>query len=251
MGRHERTDVAYHRTRAATYDRDITTDFGVYDDLVLPWVFDHLSRLPGTRALDLGCGTGSLTVLLARQGLTVEALDHSPDMLAVARSKTEAEGLSGSVTFSEGDIRSIPLPDASFDVVTCQRVLHHVAEADAVISEVARVLKPGGVFYLSDQVLDEAPLVARLKRLWRIVGRKPQLDEHDAFLREHEVHWRPEELLALLDDCGFTYKRRSFGHVGLQTAVPPAVRRRLIWLLSFPWRRGDMLFVVAVLHAAS
>ena len=250
MGSHEKSDVAYHRARAATYDRDITADYGVYDDLVLPWVFDHISASPGTRALDLGCGTGSLTVLLARHGLTVEALDHSPDMLAVARDKAAAEGLSGSVTFSEGDIRSIPLPDASFDIVTCQRVLHHVPEADVVISEVARVLKPGGVFYLSDQVLDEAPLVARLKSLWRTVSRK-QPDDRDAFLREHEVHWRPDELLALLEDRGFTYERRSFGHIGLQTAVPPRVRRRLIWLLSFPWRRGDMLFVLAVLHATS
>ena len=251
MGRHESTDVAYHRSRAASYDRDITADYGVYDDLVMPWVFSRLSVPSSLCALDLGCGTGSLTVLLARRGLKVTAFDHSPDMLAVARSKTDAEGLSETVTFSEGDIRSLPVPDASFDVVTCQRVLHHVPEADAVIAEVARVLKPGGIFFLSDQVRDSAPLVSVLKRLWRAARRRQQLDERDEFLLEHEVQRRPEELLALLDGHGFTYDRRSFGHVGLKNTVPRAVRRRAIWLLSFPWRRGDMLFVLARLQTSS
>ncbi len=251
MRNHESTDVAYHRSRAATYDRDVTADYGVYDELVLPWLLRRVTPSPDVRALDLGCGTGGLTVLLARRGFTVHAVDHSPDMLAVARSKVDAEGLSDSVTFSERDIRSMPFPDRSFDLVTCQRVLHHIPDAEAVISEAARVLKPGGVFFLSDQVHGSAVLVQLLRPLWRLAQAKEPLDERDDFLREHEVHRHPEELLAMLDRCGFTYECRSYGHVGLKKAVSPAVRRRLIWLLSFPWRRGDMLFVLACLQETS
>jgi len=245
MRSHESTDVAYHRSRAATYDRDVTADYGVYDGLVLPWLFDRLVASRSIRALDLGCGTGGLTVLLARQGLTVDAVDHSPDMLAVAREKVDAEGLSASVTFAESDIRSLEFPDRSFDLVTCQRVLHHVPEADAVISEAARVLKPGGIFFVSDQVRGSAVLVAALKPLWHLIRKEQPVDERDSFLRDHEVVRRPQELLGMLDVHGFTYECRSYGHLGLKETLPPALRRGLIWVLSFPWRRGDMLFVLA------
>jgi hypothetical protein len=95
-----------------------------------------------------------------------------------------------------------------------------------------------------------ALLVRLLKPVWRLVRDKAPVDERDAFLRGHEVHRRPQELLTMLDEHGFTYECRSYGHVGLKETVSPAMRRRLIWALSFPWRRGDMLFVLASLQAS-
>lgn len=97
----------------------------------------------GERVLDVACGTGAVTRLLAeRVGLTgnVVSLDINPGMLAVARRTV----LGPNIEWLESSALDMPLPDATFDAVVCQQGLQFFPDRPAALSEMRRVLKPGG-----------------------------------------------------------------------------------------------------------
>ncbi|MEV4569503.1 methyltransferase domain-containing protein [Nonomuraea sp. NPDC049419] len=99
---------------------------------------------PEDSVLDLGCGTGRLTLPLAALAKEVVGLDLCDGMLAVARRKAEEEG--ADIRFDQGDMCDLPYPDDSFDVVTSTLALMHIPlEArGTAFAEIARVLRPGG-----------------------------------------------------------------------------------------------------------
>jgi ubiquinone/menaquinone biosynthesis C-methylase UbiE len=90
--------------------------------------------------LDLGCGNGSLAGRLAAQGALVTGVDPSP--AALERARERHPELSFLAPAEDG---RLPLPDASFDVVTCVHVLEHVADTQTLMSEARRVLVSGGL----------------------------------------------------------------------------------------------------------
>lgn len=100
---------------------------------------------PDETVLDLGCGTGNLTVVLLRECLSahghVLALDFSPVMLRHARAKV---GPDSRVSWLEADAAAVPAPDHGVDRVICFSTWPHFPEPAAVAAEMARVLKPGG-----------------------------------------------------------------------------------------------------------
>jgi demethylmenaquinone methyltransferase / 2-methoxy-6-polyprenyl-1,4-benzoquinol methylase len=101
---------------------------------------------PGDAVLDVACGTGDLTQAFARTPAgRVVGLDFTPAMLEVARTKLPRLGPnSGKVTYLEGDAMALPLPDASFDVVSIAFGIRNVSDPVKALREFARVLKPGG-----------------------------------------------------------------------------------------------------------
>ncbi|HXH05971.1 MAG TPA: methyltransferase domain-containing protein [Vicinamibacterales bacterium] len=113
---------------------------------------------PGARGLDVGCGHGWYACELARRGFRMEALDRAIDQLAQARAYAGARACGA--RFLAADARRLPFPDDSFDFVYSINVLHHItdpaARADA-LEEIARVLRPGGVFCLHE-INTENPL---------------------------------------------------------------------------------------------
>ena len=94
-------------------------------------------------ALDVGCGGGYLSVELARLGFNVSGVDPAPASIAAAQSHAKQSGLS--IDYRVAQAESLPFPDGSFDLVTCCDVLEHVQDLDRTLSEIARVLKPGGI----------------------------------------------------------------------------------------------------------
>ena len=94
------------------------------------------------RVLDLACGTGDIALLAAEAGADVTALDITPRMIALARVKAQARG--ARARFLVGDMTALPLPDACVDLVTTGYGLRNVADLDAALREIHRVLKPGG-----------------------------------------------------------------------------------------------------------
>jgi ubiquinone/menaquinone biosynthesis C-methylase UbiE len=115
------------------------------------WALDKAGLRSGERAVDVGSGTGTMTRRLAAAvGPEGEALGVEPNgmLRGVAEERAAADG-SGAV-FCQGLATEIPLPDASVDLVWCERVLQHVPDAQAAITEMARVLRPGGRALLLD-----------------------------------------------------------------------------------------------------
>ena len=120
----------------------------------------HLRRMtmdqalikPGDNVLDVGCGTGEVTLLAktrAKDG-KVYGIDPAPEMIAVARNKSMRKGLE--IDFRVGVIESLPFSDASIDLVTSSLMMHHLPENLKVrgLGEIYRVLKPGGRLLIAD-----------------------------------------------------------------------------------------------------
>jgi demethylmenaquinone methyltransferase/2-methoxy-6-polyprenyl-1,4-benzoquinol methylase len=101
---------------------------------------------PDSSVLDVATGTAAVAIELVRQhGCRVVGLDQSPEMLAGARARVEAAGLSDRITLVEGGAEQLPFPDGAFDAVTFTYLIRYVEEPGATLAELARVVKPGGV----------------------------------------------------------------------------------------------------------
>ncbi len=99
------------------------------------------------RALDAGCGTGALAYALAPHVGEVVGVDGDEAFLAAAR-----EGAPSNCVFVQGDVQSLPFGYGEFDLAGTLRVLHHVRRPELVVSELARVTRPGGRILIVDQL---------------------------------------------------------------------------------------------------
>ena len=137
---------------AATYRNYSGTAAELYQSFFVPAIAMPVSGellrraalQPGTRVLDIACGTGVITRAAAEQvgptGL-VTGIDIAPDMLAVAKA-TPAAG--APITWQEADAGALPLPDRSYDLALCQMGLMFIEDRAGVLAEVRRVLTAGG-----------------------------------------------------------------------------------------------------------
>ena len=107
---------------------------------------------PAARVLDACCGTGDLAVAAEREGGIVTGLDFSAGMLARARRK------SASITWVEGDLLALPFEDASFDAATVGFGVRNVADLEAAVRELRRVLRPGGRLAILEITQPRGPL---------------------------------------------------------------------------------------------
>lgn len=94
------------------------------------------------KILDVGCGTGSIALILSRLGHDVSGIDLSPGMLSVCERKAAERGLA--LDLKEGDAEALPYPDHQFDIITNRWVLWTLLRPDVAIEEWKRVLRPGG-----------------------------------------------------------------------------------------------------------
>ena len=127
------------------------------------WVFDQFEIHPQSQILELGCGTGDMWVenkhrIPSQWNITLS--DYSQGMLFQA--KMNLDNLSQKFDFAVINAQSIPYPDQSFDTVIANHVFHHLPDKQAGLSEIKRVLKPGGVFYgtsMGEKHLAELPQI--------------------------------------------------------------------------------------------
>jgi ubiquinone/menaquinone biosynthesis C-methylase UbiE len=96
------------------------------------------ARGDGIKMLDLGCGSGYHMAKYRERGFDLTGVDGSEEMLKQARV------LNPEIEFLQGDVTSVPLPDAGFDYIVCIEVLRYLPDIGPCISEIARLLKPGG-----------------------------------------------------------------------------------------------------------
>jgi 2-polyprenyl-3-methyl-5-hydroxy-6-metoxy-1,4-benzoquinol methylase len=160
-------------------------------DLALRERFLLAGVRPGEHVLDVGCGEGLFAAELARAGARVVAIDVAEEPLR--RARTRHPELDLRLVEGEG---SWPLPDASFDVVWAGEVIEHVADTARWLSEVRRVVRPGGTLLLS------TPAHEVLTRL-RLALSGRAFERHFEPRGEHLRFYTRAGLTRLLTDFGF------------------------------------------------
>ena len=146
------TRSSYFRSVAAYWEsiyQDESLTARIYQerkDVALRWIED-LSLPPGARVLDLGCGAGYTAVALARQGYRVDALDGAQTMLDMTASRAHAAGVM--LTTSIGDAHELKFDQGTFDLVVALGVIPWLHSPHKALSEMRRVLKPGGFLIVS------------------------------------------------------------------------------------------------------
>jgi 2-polyprenyl-3-methyl-5-hydroxy-6-metoxy-1,4-benzoquinol methylase len=137
-------------------------------------LIDVLAPAPGERLLEAGSGTGMLCRKMAagRPG-RVTGLDISPGFIHIAQGYAAGEGLAGTLQWCAGQAERLPFGDASFDGVLAARLLLHVSDPAPVLSELARVVRPGGRLVVMDWDFDTVAV-----------------DHSDRELTRRLLHWR-------------------------------------------------------------
>ena len=153
---------------------------------------DQALLRPGESLLDVGCGTGAVTVpakiRLGEQG-SAAGIDPAPEMITVARQKAKRAGLE--IDFRVGVIEALPFPDGTFDVVTSSLMMHHLPEHLRVkgLAEIRRVLKPGGRLLIADM---RRPSGSLFKRIFSLV-----------LHHGHAVQFGIQDLPTIIKNAGF------------------------------------------------
>jgi SAM-dependent methyltransferase len=206
-----------------------------------PELAEQVRRLLGPTtgqelALDSGCGTGALTLALAPLVGEVVGVDPSLEYLEAARSVAPANA-----RFVEGDATRLPFEYGMFDIVGCLRLLHHVRRPELVVSELARVTRPGGRLLVMDQLGSVDPLRSleqdrfeRLRdpshqRLLPDADIRGFLDANDLVLVTSEVTRQRIDLERYLELAGLDEEQR----VPIRGLAPGAVYEvELGWYLA-------------------
>jgi ubiquinone/menaquinone biosynthesis C-methylase UbiE len=141
-----------------------------------------LGPVEGRRVLDIGCGTGTLAIALARRSASAIGVDPAPRMVARARAKRGA----APVSFLVASAESLPFADSSFDLATASLTVHHWRDAELGLAELARVLRPGGRVAIA-----EIDLPGPVRSVLRLLG-------------SPHAGWSRHELAGTLHRSGFS-----------------------------------------------
>jgi ubiquinone/menaquinone biosynthesis C-methylase UbiE len=211
--------------QAAAYDSWYATPLGqLVDRVEQAAVWSLWPEIPGQRVLEVGCGTGNLSLALSRRGAAVVGLDCSGPMLGRAQAKAICQGLPAA--WVRG--RAFPLPFAHevFDGVLCHLALDFMADRELALKEMVRVLRPGG--FLSVAMLTRYSLwtLQRVVRAWF----KPSLWRGVRFIT-------PGELRRLLSS------QPELADIRIRQAVyfPPWQNRRLLCYYPYLEKLGQKL----------
>jgi ubiquinone biosynthesis O-methyltransferase len=199
-------------------DHDQLASLQLLNPARVPFFFDALTRharldsAPADRRyLDVGCGGGVLTEALAARGCAIHGIDLSPRAVEYARGRAVQLALPHA-TYDVGSAYDLsPFPPASFDGVVMSDVLEHLHDLPRALGEVARVLKPGGVFVfdtINRTVLSYALTIVLAQELLRVVP---------PHTHDWRLYIRPEEASMLLQRHGFQVDSAHF--VGMKPSI--------------------------------
>jgi SAM-dependent methyltransferase len=239
-----------------SWDADGRTDLTADDFIVLereflesnPWFARHydFSRHAGKRVLEIGCGAGAATGLLAKAGAMVTAVDLAESAVQLTARNCEAQGLR--VDLRQMDAEHLTFPDGSFDYVFAWGVLHHTADTEAAYREVARVLRVGGESLT--MVYNRMSFRYWVRGLeWLLLRgkllRRDTLSSVQRFYTDgyYHRHYSSREILAVHQRVGLSPERTSVTHMAkrMTPMVPLAadewLKRRAGWLLIVEARK--------------
>ncbi|HJA21909.1 bifunctional demethylmenaquinone methyltransferase/2-methoxy-6-polyprenyl-1,4-benzoquinol methylase UbiE [Limosilactobacillus panis] len=193
-------------------------------------LFDQVTVRAGMDCLDLCCGTGDLTLELAKQAGPsgrVVGLDFNQQMLELARIKARRLNYRKDIELVQADAMHLPFADSSFDVVTIGFGLRNVPDANQVLAEAYRVLKPGGTFACLEMSQPTNPLIKLgwrgyfkvFPHLARLFG--ANVNDYQYLQETAQQFMSATELLTRMQEVGFRdcfFRRLNWGagalHVG-------------------------------------
>lgn len=152
--------------------------------------------------LDVGCGPGHVAVLAAERcpGATILGVDLARTMLAHAERHRAASPHADRIRFELADAKGLPYPDATFDTVFSNTILHHIPDPRPFLSELRRVLRPGGVLLVRD--LFRPASVARADALVAEHAADANANQRALFHASLCAAFTPDELRTLAAECG-------------------------------------------------
>ncbi|MCQ1776541.1 class I SAM-dependent methyltransferase [Neorhizobium galegae] len=165
---------SFNVRKAAGYEQLM----GRWSQRLAPQLIDFAGLQDGEKALDVGCGTGSLTFALPKAANLSEiaAIDYSPVFVEEAiRRNTDPR-----IRISQADACALPFEDGYFDRAMALLVLHFVPEADKALAEMRRVVRPGGV--VAATVWDHLGGMPAMRMMWDTVS---MLDDNARQMRSH------------------------------------------------------------------
>lgn len=193
--------------------------------------FDQLNLGQDQFLLDMGCGEGRHSIgALLETSANVVGLDLSLNDLNIAKSRLsdfDTESLETHCTFGVGNITDIPLEDSSLDAVICSEVLEHVESPEESITEMIRVLKPGGIIALS------VPRYLPELICWKLST------EYSQTPGGHVRIFKQSQLKSLATDNGLEYQSFHWAH-GLHSPY--------WWLQCLFWKTKDQSFLIKQYH---
>ena len=200
--------------------------------------FKIMGPVEGKALLDVGCGDGQNSVMLAQMGARVTGIDVSPGAIEVARRRAEVNGVSDRVRFVCAPVEKADLPDGSFDIVWGEGILHHVLDdLELVLRHLARCAKRGGVLIFSEPI-NLSPMLRRIRQSIPIrtdatPGERPMLRLEIDLVRRYvpDLVMRPYSFLGRLDRfilIHYNYERSPVVRRGIVSGMAT-----LDWLLMF------------------
>ena len=192
----------------------------------------------GLDIVDVGCGAGTQTLMWAADGHRAQGIDISAPLIELARRRAEEGGLA--VRFHVGSATALDLPDASVDIVLVSELLEHLPQWQPCVDEALRVLRPGGVIYLSttNRLCPKQQEFTLPLYSWYPAALKRRCERMSVTTHRHwvqyatfpAVHWFSfYQLRDYLDERGFGARDRfdaiDVGASKLRAAVVGALRR--------------------------
>jgi SAM-dependent methyltransferase len=177
-------------------------------------VYEALAPVEGKKVLELACGTGRFTVMMAQCGADVVGLDISAGMLGEGRKKAHRAGVAGDIEFMRGDAGRLPFPDDHFDAVYAVRFFHLADTPEEYLAEMARVSRDQVVFDTYNRVSARAVYNWALPMGSRLYSR--------------------DEVEGLIDGAGLRLEGETHEFV-----VPFGLYRKLPWTAARGFRRAE------------
>lgn len=139
-------EKTYWNKLSNNYDNFIARHWNIYNSSLFDKITREISK--GTVVLDVACGTGLIAEKMAAKAKNVVAVDLSENMIAQATSKQKALDIEN-IEYRVEDAYHLPFGDGIFDMATCINALHNMQNPEKALSEIRRVLKPGGKLIVS------------------------------------------------------------------------------------------------------